>query len=76
MNLENQDIYLISFGLFLFFLTIFLVARQISNRNKIPLKIDGNSEVVLEQSQIDLINRKLLASIYFLLMVHHLVLSN
>ena len=53
MNLENQDIYLISFGIFLFFLTIFFVARQISNRNKIPLKIDGNSEVVLEQSQID-----------------------
>ena len=53
MNLENQDIYLISFGIFLFFLTIFVVARQISNRNKIPLKIDGNSEVVLEQSQID-----------------------
>lgn len=53
MNLENQDIYSISFGIFLFFLTIFVVARQISNRNKIPLKIDGNSEVVLEQSQID-----------------------
>ena len=34
-------------------MTIFVVARQISNRNKIPLKIDGNSEVVLEQSQID-----------------------